>query len=580
MLNRISQKWLFMVTFALLCLIQMLSAAQHQLFGDEAFYWLESQHLDWSYAELPGWTQWMIALSQNLFPKGEFYLRIPSMLATFSVPILGMAISKSISPAQNHWQSGLLLLALPLLSLAGMLAIPDIWVVFFGLLAMWALILCIQRTSWQWFIILGLILAIGINVHIRFWILIFIAAIGAIYQYWAHPKVIKNLLVFTLPVMLIGFIPILIFNFQHDFPLLTFQLKERHPWSFQPTHLKFFFIQIIATTPLVFFLAFKTTLQFKNLNQLQRLVVSIAIFHWLLYAIIGFFSDDIRLNIHWTLLSYVLILIVASGINSTGLKTWSMVTGYIGSITLLVWLYHSMHFAQPVGKLNAQFTENARGWEELAKKTDEIVKTTSAKSITTDNFKTLSTLKFYLNTDLDITVLQHPLNRKHGRQIQLDIMQYTQQETNQNKLLVVEHSALKLQQSIPFYQQACETLNGIKLIDTLDYAEGIKTYYFFETGDGICHLPPVIYIEKGDNQLKGWILTNKNDQFEVFSEPNSKPLKLSNKDISNNPLIIDLNPDNYQISEFVFANISPSEFRQIMIKFNGLWIKSHRLYLN
>lgn len=578
MLNKASQKWLFFVTFALLSLIQLISAAHHQLFGDEAFYWLESQHLSWSYAELPGWTQWMIALSQKLFPQTEFFIRLPGLLAAFSLPFIGMAISKTINPVQNHWQSGLLLLTLPLLSLAGILAIPDIWVIFFGLLSVLLLMQCIQKEAWQWYVLLGLMLAIGINVHIRFWIVIFIAAIVTVWQYRTNPNVIKKLLGLTLPVLLLGFVPILIFNTQHDFPLLSFQLKERHPWTFQPGHIKFFFIQILITTPVVFFLAFNTTRLFKQLNPLQRLMVTIAVIHWFVYAVVGFFSDDLRFNIHWTLLSYVLLLVVAgSSSNDNRLKTWSFISGYLGTTSFMAWLYFSLHVAQPVSKLNAQFTENARGWKELSLKTEMLLNTASVNAIIADNFMTFSTLKFYLKKNFPITALPHPLNQKHGRQVQLDIMQYTQKESKNNNLLVVEHSALKLEQAIPFYQQACQTLNGIKLIDTLDYAEGIKSFYFFETGHETCELPPVIYTEQSEGLISGWVLSNKSASIDVLADPNSKPINLTETDIGNNPLFKGLDPNTYHLNQFSFNQKSLPANNQLSIKFKGLLIYSQQL---
>ena len=96
MLKTNSSKALFLTTYFTFVCLQIYSAFHHQLFGDEAFYWLESQNLAWSYAELPGWTQWMIALSQWLLPQHEFTIRLPGLLAAWTIPWLGMLINSAL----------------------------------------------------------------------------------------------------------------------------------------------------------------------------------------------------------------------------------------------------------------------------------------------------------------------------------------------------------------------------------------------------------------------------------------------------------------------------------------------------
>jgi len=580
MLSKQQQKWTYLSIFTFYALLQLYSIFNHQLFGDEAFYWLESQHLAWSYTELPAWTQWMIALSEFFFPRHPFFIRLPSLLAALSLPWLSMLIAHTIKPESHpSWKTGLLTLALPLLALAGILAIPDIWVVFFALLAVLFWLLAIQQMKNKWFFALGLTLALGINVHLRFWLIVFIAAVSFIWQFRHHQTLVKRLLLITLPVAALGFLPIVWFNVQHNFPMLAFQLSDRHPWQFQSSHFTFFVVQVLVTTPLVFTLSAATVFSKQRNNQIIASLVYLALFHWLTYAVVGFFSDNLRFNIHWTLFSYVLLLIIAS-VNTEQFKRlqqWAAYTGALCSLLTLMTFIYWLQPNTPVSTYNQQLTENSRGWQELALKTKDLSIKYATHLVVADNFMTLAELKFYLPESGQLTALSHPLNIKHGRQVQLDIMQYTQEKTTNKKLLVVEHNALKLEQTLPFYLQACDTLNGIKLIDTLDYAEGIKSFYFFETGHGACQLPPITYIENSAAQISGWVLTNKHSLIEVRAEPNSNPIKLTEKDIRNNPLFKGLDPNKYHLNEFSFDNQSSDEIKQLAIKLNGLMIQSQRL---
>ncbi|MCF6300373.1 MAG: hypothetical protein L3J52_04540, partial [Proteobacteria bacterium] len=95
MLNNWAKSF-FLTTFFLISALQIWLAWHSQLFGDEAFYWLEGQFPAWSYAELPGWTAWLAAFSETALPHHYFFLRLPHLLAALSIPFLGMAISKGL----------------------------------------------------------------------------------------------------------------------------------------------------------------------------------------------------------------------------------------------------------------------------------------------------------------------------------------------------------------------------------------------------------------------------------------------------------------------------------------------------
>ena len=57
---------LFWGLFAVVFAIKLLVAARLPLFVDEAFYWLEGQHLAPAYSDLPGLTAWLARLGVSL----------------------------------------------------------------------------------------------------------------------------------------------------------------------------------------------------------------------------------------------------------------------------------------------------------------------------------------------------------------------------------------------------------------------------------------------------------------------------------------------------------------------------------
>jgi hypothetical protein len=74
-----------------LALILLVSAARlayliwfspYELVGDEAYYWVQSQHLDWSYREKGPLLAWAIALCCHLFGNVEWAVRLPMVICS------------------------------------------------------------------------------------------------------------------------------------------------------------------------------------------------------------------------------------------------------------------------------------------------------------------------------------------------------------------------------------------------------------------------------------------------------------------------------------------------------------------
>ncbi len=597
MLRSLNAKTYFFVVYLLIGVIQLYAAFTQLLFGDEAFYWLEGRNLAWSYSEIPGWTPWTLSLMDWLLPQHHFMIRVPGLLAAFSIPWLGVFITRSITNNHsNGWLTGLLLMTLPILGIAGTLAIPDIWIVFFTLLALWLLCQSIKTERHIFFICLGFVLALGVNVHLRFWLVILVTCIVVFWQLRQQKLILSLLLKVTLPLMLLGFIPVVLFNLQHDFALLSFQLKDRHPWDFQASHVNFFLVQIIITTPWVFYLCLKNLKpKTDNLskNTLAQIIIFTAVVHWLVYAFVGFFSDTLRLNVHWTLVSYTMLLIVTE-FNlsiSSRLMRWTLVTGITANLCLLLTLNYWLLTQTPDSNISKRITHHAQGWQQLAKHTDKLLLQNNQQTMLVDHFMTLAQLKFYSQKPSVIKTLPHPKNFKHGRAKQLEIMGLMQNQSTDPQILLVEHSALKLKEMITFYQSICKRLNGIKIIDSLDINHGLKRYHYFRTGTNnkTCDIPPLVYYEYNQESslLAGWVLHTKDKPIEL-SLYDTKSAKALNKKITvkherlgDNSLFETLNHTLYQRLEFKFdiSNEDLNQTLQLKMNTQNQTIFSQRLIL-
>ena len=91
--DRSRARTVFWALFAGVFALKLLVAARLPLFVDEAFYWLEGQHLAPAYSDLPGMTAWLARLGVTLGGDTALGLRLPYLLLAALVPVLVLRIT-------------------------------------------------------------------------------------------------------------------------------------------------------------------------------------------------------------------------------------------------------------------------------------------------------------------------------------------------------------------------------------------------------------------------------------------------------------------------------------------------------
>jgi len=573
----------FVSCFAVFAWLSFQAISHLPLFGDEAFYWLESRFLDWSYTDLPGFTAWQAALAEKLAGQGYSGLRWLSWLAGLSLPWLGFwlawqfgdcirvrALARSgkdkalftavCSRTEMAALAGLLIMALPLLRVIGVLVLPDVWLLFFSLLISTLFLQAIRTGQRGWWVALAVCVAVAVNVHVRLWIWLFFAAL-ALLLVWPRWSVWRRLLRWVLPAAILGLLPVLYFNFRHDWALFAFQFGQRHPWRWQPENLSLILAQILLVSPFLFWLwgwSLKSLWRWKTASPapenrpalpgaqrsppapgagltdrcvpLGRWIAATAGLHWLFYAITGLFADGLRTTVHWMLASYLPVLALvpvwwcqrlAASQSSKPRGVWLLplaaVSGLALSLALALWL------AQPEPAHDsrlARVLDNSSGWPEMARNVRKIAATEGIDRFLADVFMTGAELGFELDRT-DIRVLPHDKNIKHGRQAQLRLMGLLHDPTEavrQPTLLVVEDSTLKLQNKGRYYLDLCQMPGSLRWLGDLLAAGGNKKFILFrlDPPDGKssatahCQLPALFYaqhrVTPDGLRVTGWVV--------------------------------------------------------------------------
>jgi hypothetical protein len=495
------------------------------LFGDEAWYWLEGQHLAAAYSDLPGLTAWLARLGVETAGHSAFGLRWPFLLLAMAVPLLLRAAAARRSGAAAGDVAGLLALGLPLLGSAGMLALPDVPLTFAAtlcLVAAWRLCERVERPAVA---MLGLGLALGALSHYRFALL----AVAGLCGLWLEPggrRALRDPRVWpALAAGLLAWLPLLLWNLAHGGAGWSFQFGERHPWQLHAEGLWLPLSQLLVVGPLLLALF---ALSLRHAWRRWRsgdgpgwgLLWMAAGLPLATYLLLGFVADRDRVSFHWPLQAWLPLLLVAPQVWAAWRPGWRCATAATSALLLLGAFGYAGLAIVPAWRApladGGLYPDNFTGGEDVAAWLGESPPPTGHR-IVADDFMLGARLAFLLRRP-DLPVLDHPLNHKHGRAAQLRLWrQSASLEAGLPTTLLMDDATIQLRRRLAHYRRRCDEAGALASPQVLSLDHGRKRFLRFEidpsTGQAGCALPAVAWIDaplpgaelpRGPLAVTGW----------------------------------------------------------------------------
>ena len=476
--------------------IHLVLATRLLPFGDEAWYWQESRALDGSFSDIPAATALLIRAGETLFGHGLFGMRAMFLLLGALIPIVVMRMSTRLFGQTAGAWSGLLAVAMPLVGVMGIFALPDVPLTFCTIVALDRLEAASRANRTGAWIAVGLALAGAWLSHYRAAILMaagfcFLCATPRGRALWSNPK-----LWIALAIMLIGVMPLVVFNMQHDWVALHFQVVDRNPWSFHGDALAQPIEQAIICTPLFYVLLLWTAIlcavRMREGAPWDLLAVC-SILPILMFFFLGLYADDTRFRVHWPIPGYLPLLVAVPSLflmaRSTAIRLFAFAACallVVGAILVYAYLAAATvpDLAQRFAGVKA-FPEHFVGWDTASSKTAALLAEPAYKDdvLVADNFMLAAELDFALGGTRPVYSLDHPTNVKHGRAPQL--AQWGRDETAlralgaKHVLLVVEPTARRERERAEWLSTLCQRVDDLKLITGLDPFGGRKKYRWF-----------------------------------------------------------------------------------------------------
>lgn len=520
----------FIVAWAALLLAKLWLAANLLPFGDEAFYAQEGRHPAWAYSDLPGLTAWLAWLGTTLAGDSIFAVRLPFVLLGSLIPWLAWRIARRWFGEAAAWQAAWLALLMPLGGAMGLLALPDVPMLVAALLCLDAFAALLRHSGWPAFVQLALALAIGAFAHYRFALVVLAGAAGLLAVREGRALLGHPGLWAALAVGAAAWWPVLSWNLAHQGAGVDFQFVQRHPWQPQPEGAWWLPVQAIVLTPPLFVLLLATLVEAWRRRGGDEpawpLLLGLGAVAVPGYFLLGFFADTERVSFHWPLAGW-LALCTAAPVVLARWRPWSrrLVHG-VAAAGLLALLGYFLLLALPAGRAalaaGPAYADNLSGWNEVADAVRaDLDGLPPGTPLVADNFMLGAQLSLALGGD-EVRVLEHPLNAKHGRAVQLADWGLLEDgallRSGQPVLLVVEDTARPLKARIEGYRALCAAAGALPAPRVLNVDRGRKRFLRFvlptTAGDGGCVMPALAWLDsprpgdvvEGELAVEGWAL--------------------------------------------------------------------------
>lgn len=489
----------------LLFAMKLILAASLDLYSDEIFYWLASTRPALAYSDLPFVTAQLVRLGALLDAGNPLAVRSVFILLGSSLPLLVYWLAKPLSGHRAALQSAVLTLCLPMGGFMGLLAVPDVPLIFFGLLSLGFFERALRSDRNLHWLGTGIFVALGMSTHYRYFLyplaaVVFLIVYPDARRQWRNPKLWITGLIAAL-----GLIPILWFNLHNQLASASFYLVDRHPWQFQARGLLHLFEQAIVVTPGLYFLfGFTLWSLLKNrerLNSGTALLCCAALSNGLVYLVLAPWSDADSTSIHWPLSAYFPLLVftpqalkelsklVASKISPAKAHLLLLsipAVGFFGTLAAFAGVGSQAFQIQLQPLLGSGVLSNKMaGWNEFAQHTANLLETEfpdQSPIIISDNYYTAGQIAF-AGIRTNPFTLDEDKAVRDGRITQLRLWEMNEvglrHYYKSPALFISEDSTLNVEEKFASIGKMCHQAIDLHYLDTLILFGGDKQFSFY-----------------------------------------------------------------------------------------------------
>jgi 4-amino-4-deoxy-L-arabinose transferase-like glycosyltransferase len=548
----------FTTAFLLVLAVKITLAALLDLYSDEIFYWQASTRPALAYSDLPFMSALLAGAGVELFGNKAIAVRSLFLIAGTSIPFLIFWLARPLVPRVQALEAALFSLCLPLTAFLGLLAVPDVPMIFFGLLLIGLFERATRLNTLGLWIGVGVVAALGMSTHYRFSLyllagLIYLLVTPGQRQYLREAK-----LWFAVAVMSIGLLPAIIFNLRNELSGLDYHLLDRHPWQFQLEGLLHPLKQALLVTPPLYaallvtlYMALKRS---RTGDHRAGLFAVFALVHLSVYMVLAPWTDSTRTSIHWPLSGYLPLLVYLPQtlrdvyVRMLNVMSYQAVRrslrlipilGFTGTLIAFIGVGSQAFNKQLQPLLGTGILSNKMaGWEELNEHLSHLLADGTDNSdmlIVTDNYYTAAQIEFGVGRAFDVFNIDNDKAVRDGRIAQYQLWQNNEygllSHAGRDALFITEDSTLTIDDKLEVITRACSIFQRLMFINQLTLFSGDKSFSFYhgkhvndapvrEAGlqgnQNLCPLPSQAWLDQpiaggeltGTVKVAGWAIND------------------------------------------------------------------------
>jgi hypothetical protein len=279
-------------------LINIIQAANTELFDDEAYYWVYSRFLDWGYFDHPPMVAALIKAGYSIFPNElgvRFFILLLNTATIYFIQQLTCKKDDRLFYA--------VVLSIAVAQIGGILAAPDIPLLFFAVLFYWLYQRFLQKTNIINSLLLGICMACMLYSKYHG-----VLVIGLVLL--SNLKLLTNKYTYVAgAVCLVLFAPHLYWQYKHNFPSIQYHLFERNANRYKFSFTTEYILgQIAFAGPVIGWFLLWAAMRYRPVTYMERAMK---------YSLIGIYvvflisTSKGRVEANWTVAAFIPLMVLS-----------------------------------------------------------------------------------------------------------------------------------------------------------------------------------------------------------------------------------------------------------------------------
>jgi 4-amino-4-deoxy-L-arabinose transferase-like glycosyltransferase len=370
------------------------------LMPQDAYYFFYSEHLDLSFYDHPSGIAWVLWLFTSLLGKKVFVVKLAVTIVTFFTQAAFVVLATCFLDFKGILKAALLLFSTVMISVLSLIATPDVPLLLFWTLSLIALYVAIFLNKKSFWLLAGVLMGLAFNskytaVFLPAGLIMFLVLAPQYRKLLLSPWLYLCLLLFAITAM-----PVVIWNYHHDFASFKFQAVNRAAEA-SDTHFEITNLlgvighQAFLLVPILFFALFVSLWQLYKKYKLKLSTIpapQLFLLSFFAPVFIGFLFISIFywVKINWMMPAYITGIILASMYVKEKWLRYQFVFSFVIHLVMGIEVIF-----YPV---MVRSDDTWVGWNQLAEGVKTIKKSYPGYFIfSADDYKTSAVLNFYFD---------------------------------------------------------------------------------------------------------------------------------------------------------------------------------------